>query len=204
MKFHMYEGFGLSYPVVEIDGEIYGTINSIAGELGITTDAIHTLIRRRPDMFKAGLRPSDRRSNEELIGFLQQNKSKLGIIRLRGDMRLLARREMIRISRLADSKKAWAYQERLDDVTEEYWKTRSVAVEVFEQEHRLRVEAEKERDTFKEEVSGLRADLDHTNKIVHQQGEQIEMVMPYMDALAELSGKSLQAQKGTKAFRNMN
>jgi hypothetical protein len=181
----MYEGFGLSYPVFEDDGEIVGTIPGVAGELGITSNAVYQIIFRHKDLI------GEIRSltNCKTSDLLRQNKERFGFKRLKSDIKVLTRRQMRIISMHARSKKATEFQLRLDDVMEAHWKLTSVSSEVFEEEHALRIEAEERATKAESQIEQLVGE-------VHQLDERLSIVEGARSEAASAAGRGLRAQRG--------
>jgi hypothetical protein len=199
----MYTGFNLSYPVMEIDGEVYGTIQSVAGELGVSAAVIRNAMHRHKDLFPSNKCVTDCYALTFLQG-LPEHGREFGLKNLKGNVRLLPRKEMRQAARLVHSEKAREYQEKLDEVVEAHWGLNTVPKEVFEQEHALRVEAEKQAAQAQEDRAEMRRELCSVKgrvSVLEKKTRLADEARAAEEKAASAAGAALNAHKGTKAFR---
>jgi len=202
-----YGAFGLNYPVFEDAGEMVGTIPGVAGEHGVSADFVRHVIYRHKEL----IGPIRHMTDCHTMDLVRQDKERYGFKRLHKDIDVLTLKQMRIISNYIHSKKGIEFQLKLDEVNQAHWRLTSVPIEVFEQEHAIRVEAE-ERASRVEKEKNLLAEENATltERVGRVEGELSDLrnelydAAPYLKETASAAGRLLQAQKGTKSVRSIN
>lgn len=168
----------LSIPMLRIDGRLYITQQALSSLLGIDNSTIRHTYRNRRDEFDSVCVYSI-----HAIDFIKENKHLLGLKYVRGDMHLWSEHDMLVFTMLVRGENGRRIRQELIQVIIDNAKQKVISKKEYDL-------ALLDRDNMKSRLTALE--------------EEIELARPILKELAKMSGKSLQAQRGTKTLRDIN
>lgn len=167
--------------MLSIDGDLYITQDNLSRMLEVETKTLSNTFNNRIEEFD-GLRSHIMGAND----FIRENKHLLGVKRVRSDMHLWTEDDMLTFAMLVRGNKGRLIRKELKAAIKAHAKCQTVSKEKYD-------ELVQQLYMLKEQINQL-----------HEVIEDFKAAQPVLKELASLSGKSLQAQKGTKAIRGMN
>lgn len=169
----------LSIPMLSIDEDLYITQHNLSKMLGVEQKTLRNTFNNRVDEFD-GVRAHSMGAND----FIRENKHLLGVKRVRDDMHLWTEDDMITFAMLVRGKKGLLIRKELKAAIKSNAKRQTVSQEKYD-------ELVSQLATLREEVCQL-----------SQIKEEFELARPFLEEIASMAGKTLQAQRGTKPLRN--
>lgn len=164
--------------MIRIDGECYITQKSLEKLLGVSGVTIRRTFSNRRDEFD-GLSVDSMNARE----FIRDHKDLLGVKRVRSDMHLWSKHDMLAFTMILRGKRGRELRDELIRFIEENAKYDTVSKDEY--------------SAALEQVSSMRRQLD-------QLREEVEMIKPLLKEWAKISGQSLRVQSETKRIRSLN